>query len=157
MDIYCLCTDPKDPFLDERAYWIAQIVNGDTGEKFRVYQDDDRPGITFAHKDAHSTWVRLRCFLKDNPKYHIEFILLKFRDHIVNIPHEDAVGYYFGRGILGQVGGEDTHYVIFGTINNVNQKSVARTWYHLPALEIYERDTLPRKKWQEEQIIWNEN
>jgi len=154
MNKYRLCTDEHDPFLDEKAIWIAHLSSGDC-----VFQDDDRPGITdevVGISDAHSAWVRLFHYLLAEQKCTITMIRLKFRDHVIRLPHKDISGYYFTRGIMSEWGSpDDVHYNVMGVIRDVNQLHIQRLWYHLPSIEVLQQDELEQENWCPPNIIWN--
>jgi len=151
---YRLCIDEHDPFLEERAIWIAHLSNG-----LCVFQDDDRRGITeetLGIRDAHSTWVRLFHYLVEDHTCQITMIRLKFRDHVIRLPHANILGYYFTRGIIGEWGSkDDIHYNIMGVIKDVEQPHIERLWYHLPSIEVLQQDQLTQDTWSPPQIIWN--
>jgi hypothetical protein len=154
MTKFHLCTDEHDPFLDEKAIWIAHLSNGKC-----VFQDDDRPGIneeTLGFRDAHSAWVRMFHYLVEHPEHHIELIRMKFRDHVIRLPHENIAGYYFSRAAMGQWGAPDTLlYNVMGVIRDPKQDYLQQLWYHLPTIEVLQTEQLPRDKWGPPQIIWN--
>lgn len=154
MTKYHLCIDEHDPFLEEKAIWIAHLSNG-----VCVFQDDDRPGLneeTLGFKDAHSAWVRLFHYLCIHMSCTIDLIRLKFRDHVIRLPYQQITGYYFSRGAMGEWGSSTTiHYNVMGVIKDPQQEYIQQLWYHLPSLEVLQTEELPREKWSPPQIIWN--
>lgn len=150
---YQLCIDQADPFLEEKAFWYADLSNG-----LCVYQDDDRPGITeetTGLPSGHSAWVRLFYYMLEDPCT-ITAVHMRFRDHVVKLPYKDIDGYYFTRGLIGEWGSKDNlHYNIMGVIRDFYDGQMTRLWHHLPSLEVLQQDILTADKWSPPQIIWN--
>jgi len=120
-----ICT-ALDDFLDEKTIWIATLSDGT-----KVYQDDERPGIT-----EHSAWIRLGWHIQ-NTGLRIVALQARFRSHVEEIPR-NAPGYFFARGALGHFGGKTRksstkHYLIMGAQNG---DEIPCHWYKAPELLI---------------------
>jgi len=124
-----LCTQP-DEFLEEKAIWIATLTDGT-----KVYQDDDRPGVS-----EPSAWIRLGRYLKEHGLGIVE-MELRFRSHVIPLP-KDAPGYYFARGIKrdAAAGSVNEHFLCAGVQIG---DTVVYGWFRAPAL-INERQVVKK-------------
>lgn len=82
----------EDDFIFEKPMWIALLSNGE-----KVYQDDGRPNLA-----DYSAWIRLSSYLKKT-KLKITSLYFRFRSNIVYLLPENAEGYYFSNGVIGQL------------------------------------------------------
>ena len=113
-----ICTQ-LDEFLDEKTIWIATLA-----DNTKVYQDDNRPGVS-----PSSAWIRLGNYLRRNV-LGIAGMALKFRSHIEILP-QNAAGYYLARGILGHPGSPNKHFLVAGF--QAEDKVICR-WFKTPEL-----------------------
>ena len=82
----------EDDFIFEKPMWIALLSNGE-----KVYQDDGRLNLA-----DYSAWIRLSSYLKET-KLKITSLYFRFRSNIVYLLPENADGYYFSNGVIGQL------------------------------------------------------
>ena len=100
-----ICTK-EDSFIFERPRWVA-ILSDET----KVYQDDDRPNL-----EIKSAWIRLKKHVKEN-KLKIKKVYFQFRSNIFDVFPENAEGYYFSNGVIGQLSSDySINLFIFGEI-----------------------------------------
>jgi hypothetical protein len=97
----------EDDFIFEKPMWIALLSNGE-----KVYQDDGRPNL-----EDYSAWIRLRSYLKET-KLKITSLYFRFRSNIVYLLPENADGYYFSNGVIGQLSSDfSINLFVCGEIN----------------------------------------
>ena len=97
----------EDDFIFEKPMWIALLSNGE-----KVYQDDGRPNL-----EDYSAWIRLRSYLKET-KLKITSLYFRFRSNIVYLLPENAEGYYFSNGVIGQLSSDfSINLFVCGEIN----------------------------------------
>lgn len=98
----------EDDFIFEKPMWIALLSNGE-----KIYQDDGRPDL-----QIYSAWIRLSSYLKDT-KLKIVDLYFRFRSNVVHILPENAEGYYFSNGVIGQLSSDfSINLFVCGEINN---------------------------------------
>ena len=97
----------EDDFIFEKPMWIALLSNGE-----KVYQYDGRPNL-----EDYSAWIRLRSYLKET-KLKITSLYFRFRSNIVYLLPENAEGYYFSNGVIGQLSSDfSINLFVCGEIN----------------------------------------
>ena len=83
-----ICT-AIDDFICDATVWIAHLDNG-----LKVYQDDDRPGLT-----ERVAWLRLKQYIHDN-HCNITGLFLRFRSHELQVVPQNKDGYFFFKDVL---------------------------------------------------------
>jgi hypothetical protein len=86
-----ICTQ-EDDFIFEKPRWIAVLSDGT-----KVYQDDDRPNL-----EINSAWIRLKKHITTTG-LKITKLYFQFRSNFFEPFPENAQGYYFSNGVIGQL------------------------------------------------------
>lgn len=86
-----ICTK-EDDFIFEKPRWVAVLSDGT-----KVYQDDDRPNL-----EINSAWIRLKKHII-NTGLKITSLYFQFRSNLFYPFQENAKGYYFSNGVIGQL------------------------------------------------------
>lgn len=142
MSVY-LCRNPRDEWLnvEERPIWTVVLNNDEV-----IYGDDSRPGI-----EPSSAWLRLIDYCRENNLY-VVGLDIRFRDHVISLP-QNAIGYYFSRGVWAQmISNSSTECFVIGIVEDGRLEV---TWYCVPELlEIQKVEKDLTNKNVLDKIIW---
>ncbi len=127
-----LCLSSKDPYLDEKTVWVAELDDGT-----KVYCDDGRGSPVIA-------WQRLKNYSDQNNRK-ISSLTLKFRSHEVSM----IIDEYDQVGVVNSVLFVYPHFQK-DSFNVVREKrgECDVTQYIIPELEIFKTNTRPSDSYE---------
>lgn len=124
-------------YIRREAHFSAQLDNGEI-----IFQDDYRAECEHNTQEVPQepkAWERLRGYVKQNGIW-IKNLWLQNLDNIVKPLPDEADGYYFKKGILGQLFSDHTrHFYIIGYLD-LRTKKVKAYKYGVPELLLLETD-----------------
>lgn len=127
-----LCLSSKDPYLNEKTIWVAELDDGT-----KVYCDDGRGTPLIA-------WQRLKSYCDENNRK-VSSLMLKFRSHEVSI----IIDEYDRIGVVNSVLFIYPHFQK-DSFNIVREKrgECDVTQYIVPELEIFKTNTRPSDSYE---------
>lgn len=124
-------------YLKREAHWSASLTSGDT-----IYEDDYReecPHNTLPIPSISKAWDRLRIHVSKENVW-IKNLWLQNLDNVVKPLPDDADGYFFKKGAIGQLFADySRHFYIIGYLD-IRKKIIKTFKYGVPELLLLETE-----------------
>lgn len=129
-------------YIRREGHWSTRLTNGEV-----VYQDDYRAECehnTQPVPNLAKAWDRLRIYLKDSNVW-IKNLWLQNLDNVVKPLPDDADGYFFKKGAIGQLFADySRQFSIIGYLD-LRAKVIKTFKYAVPELILLETEERPIK------------